>query len=123
VAAAAQIINRTVRFFSDTLRRPLVSKLGQILSQEALPSAVMNAPCSHAARFARSAAHFRPSGCCLCDQQIVGGTKYEIVRSDFDHSLRACARDKLLAAVATARTFRDLLTNEQGVRMCPMRER
>lgn len=42
MAAVAQNVNRTVRFFSDVLRRPLTTTPNRILSQEALPSAVTN---------------------------------------------------------------------------------
>ena len=45
MAAVAQNVNRTVRFFSDVLRRPLAATLNQILSQAALPSIVSNTLC------------------------------------------------------------------------------
>lgn len=109
MAAVVHNVNRTIRFFSDVQWRPLAATLNQILSQAALPSIVSNAPCVDAAQFARPVAHSWPAGCineyqCLPDSQIVGGSNYEIVQSDFDHSPRVCPRDKLLAAAAAAGT-------------------
>ena len=112
MAAVAQNVNRTVRFFSDVLRRPLTTTPNRILSQEALPSAVTNSPCCHAARFARWVALSRQAGyiydnqCCWRDPRVVGDTKYEIIQSDRHHSPRTCPRDKLLAAAGLRRHFR-----------------
>jgi len=110
VAAVAQNGNRTVRFFSDVLGRPLAATLNQILSQAALPSIVSNTLCIDAAQFARPVAHSWPAGCineyqcCWPDPQIVGCTNYEIVQSDLDHSPRVYLRGKLLAAPVAAGT-------------------
>lgn len=110
MAAVAQNVNRTVRFFSDVLGRPLAATLNQILSQAAPPSIVSSTLFIDAAQFARPVAHSWPAGCineylcCLPDPQIVVGSNYEIVQSDFDHSPRVCPRDKLLAAAAAAGT-------------------